>query len=720
MITLAGLAAWAVLGQGSLPETPVSFSTSAGNIGVVVDALAKQTGVPLAVTASMKSDVVVLHAEGVPLNKLLARVGEVTEGTWELSGTTWTLVPNRAVREAARLARRADRLKKLREELAKASKPPAEADKNPEAFPAMDFMGGGDWRVARMVSTLELGTLVDLPTGGRVVYATTPTRMQRSFTPNARHIQEMIAEHNKAAATEKEDTGTGTDEESEKIAAWMRRMGMDRKTKPITEAPAKVLLAIQNGGMFGDSMLQASLKVYDRNGNVLLTSQTSLMLGMIAESFGGAEVPEDGEKPKPPAPKDDSPKLELSAIGKEFSKIVAGMEQVLMGGSNLKFSDEMKRIAARPAEFEPLGYFLGDYLVQAAKHRKQTLVANLPDSALEASDGVREGTTVNQFVKKLEDRDAVKMTADGSMWLIAPADGDKNRRERTDRVALQALLTSADASGALQLVRVAEFASKSPQFGFQNPLPILGSMIVAPTLMRYGFEPKAWDALSLYGSLTQGQRDDLDRGARIPFAGMTPAQLSHAARLVYGADPQIEVGADASEGEMGGLFGMMFRGFTTGGNDKDYREEPTEVAPTGLQSAGFLAAKVTQDFVFQPSGTNPMLTMMGLSGAEEIAMFSMFRETAGNEAGAFLPDMKELKVGTRKTIRLSLQLTPEAAVRTTLNDDRMPADGKTYTMDTLPAEVKARLEKAKEALKKMDMPFMDPSIFQRRSIPPTR
>jgi hypothetical protein len=53
-----------------------------------------------------------------------------------------------------------------------------------------------------------------------------------------------------------------------------------------------------------------------------------------------------------------------------------------------------------------------------------------------------------------------------------------------------------------------------------------------------------------------------------------------------------------------------------------------------------------------------------------------------------------------------------------LNDDNVPADGKAYTLDTLPAEAKARIEKAKETLKKMNMPFMDPSIFQRRGIPP--
>lgn len=722
MITLASLAAWVVLGQNGIPETPVTLSSGGGRVELALEQLSKQASVPLAATGVMKGEILALHAENVPLNKLLAKVAEVTEGAWELSGNTWTLVPNRAAREAARVAKRAERMKKLREELTKASKPPKPEEEKEEVKESgvaqaveMAFMGG-DYRLARLVAALDLSALVDLPAGGRVVFSSNPTRMQRSFTPNARIIQELIEEHNKMAQFEKQSTNTDVDEDSQRMAEWMKKMGLDRKSKPITEPPAKILIAVQNGGNFMAGALEASLKVYDRSGNVLLSSSMSLLGGFMAESFGG-EIDEDGA-PAKPAPKDDSPKLVLTDFAKEFSKLTRTMGQAFMGGAQTSVSSDLKRAVARPAEFEPLGYLVGDYLVQAAKHRKQVLVANLPDNMIEVSDNVQESTTVNQFIKRIETRDLLKITSDGTMWTMMPKDGEESRKSRTDRPSLQQLLLSADASGTLKLRSLAEYASRNPEFGLQSPLPMLGAMIVAPGLLRAGFEPNLWDMLALYGSLSQPQRDDLDRGGRIPFASMTPSQLSHANRIVYGADPSIMVGPDTSQDDPGGFMGMMMQGFTMGDNDSDYRQEPTEVAPTGLQSSGFLHATVKQDMVFQAPSNVSIFGMMGNAGAEELAMLSMFKDMSGSEAAGFFPEIKDLRLGTRKAIRLSLQLAPEAAVRGNLNDDNIPADGKTYSMDTLPADAKARIEKAKESLKKMNMPFMDPSIFNRRNVPP--
>jgi len=668
----------------------------------------------------MKGEILALHAENVPLSKLLSKVAEVTEGSWQLSGSTWTLVPNRTAREAARAAKRAERMKKLREELTKATKPPSsEGTTKVEEGQAMEmaFMGG-DYRLARIIAALDLGALVDIPTGGRLVYSSNPTRMQRSFMPNPKIIQEFIDEHNKMAQLEKQGTDTDMDEDAQKMAEWMKKMGLDRKSKPITEPPAKVLLAIENGGSFLAGALEATLKVYDRNGNVLFSNAISLLTDFSAESFGG-EIEEEGA-PAKPAPKDDSPKLVLTDIAKEFAKLTVTMRQAFLGGGQTNIGGELRRVVARPAEYEPLGYLLGDYLIQAAKHRKQTLVANLPDNVIDASDGVQETTTINQLIKRLETRDIFKITSDGTMWTFMPKDGETSRKARTDRPSLQQLLLGVDASGTLKLNALAEYAERNPEFGLQSPLPMLGAMMIAPSLLRAGFEPGYWDMLAMYGSLSQSQRDDLDRGGRIPFASMTPAQLSHANRIVYGADPNIMIGPDTSEDDPGGFLGMMMQGFMMGDNDADYRQEPTEVAPTGLQGSGFLHARVKQDIVFQPPSNVSMLGMMGNAGAEELAMLSMFKDMSGTEAGGLFPEIKDLKLGTRKSIRLSLQLAPEAAIRGNLNDDNIPADGKTFTLDTLPPEAKARLEKAKEALKKMNMPFMDPSIFQRRNVPPPR
>lgn len=723
-MTIATLAGLLLLNQGALPDTPVSYSTTGQSTQAVVAGLAEQAKVPLMVASTMRSDVLVLHAEGMPLNQLLARVAQVTEGSWEASSGTWTLIPNRSAREAARTKKRAERLKKLREHLAVASKPP-QADVSGDAVKPPDmmssFMGGGDWRVVRMIMTLDLGTLVDLPEGGRIVYATNPNRMQRSFSPNARFIQEMIVEHNRQAEAQASLPKDAGDADTERMKAWMRRMGMDRELNVIREAPAKTLLIVENGGMFGSSTLSARLVLFDREGKVVLTETASLLLDERLESFGGPE--EEGEVAPPvakSAPKDDSPKLVLSPLSKDFSKLITGMMSEVMMGGQANISPEIKRVIARPLEHEPIGILVGDYLVQAAKYRKHSLIANLPDELIDIADSVSESTTINQFLNRLEASDSLIQGMESEVWTMAPADGEKTRRVRTDRAALQTLLATADVGGSLPLDAVADFAAKVPASSIQSSITMIAALVVAPSLMRYGIDDKGWDGLALYGMLSVSQRKSLEQGAQIPFAGLSTGVLSHANRMVYGADPRIEVGPDLwDNAELGGFFGMMFRGFGMGAG-QDYREEPTEIAPSGLQSGGFIAAKVTQDFVFAAQGTSPVFAMMGLAGAEEIAMMSIYKEIGGAEMASIMPDLKEFKVGNRKTIRLSLQLSPEAAVRTTLQDDRMPADAPTYTLENMPANVKARMDKAREALKKLDMPFMDPGMFRRPPKPPAR
>jgi hypothetical protein len=229
-------------------------------------------------------------------------------------------------------------------------------------------------------------------------------------------------------------------------------------------------------------------------------------------------------------------------------------------------------------------------------------------------------------------------------------------------------------------------------------------MLVAPGVLRLTYDPKAWQGLALYGSLTNTQRQALDNSSQIPLGTLTPVQLGFANRLVYGADPAIMLDEDEPEEEesqFGGMFGVMMGGYDYE-EDTDYRQEPTEVAPNGL-TAGFLHAKVKLDIVFEPtSETNSMMSMMmGLVGPEELVAMQMMLESAESAWAAYLPDLKEFRLGQRKVLDLRVQLAPAASARSALFDENVPQDGPKYTMENLPAEVKTRVDKAREEMKKM-------------------
>lgn len=710
-MTTAWLLGLVLSSQGSLPATPVTFSNPGQPLHGLLPLLSKEAGVELTAAPVMLNEVLVLHAEAVPIDQVLLRIARVTEGTWSRSGEGWTLVPDNNARELARRQLRADRIKKLREEIARQLKP-VEKEAEGDMF-GMAF-GGSNRHVAQIVSGLDLNTLVGIPQGGRLVFSSNPTRMQRSFTPNPAVIQAIVAEHNKLAGSSEgpPDTGAGMDEE---MQAMMRRMGMNRRMTPIKAPPAKVILAVQQGGMLGDDALQAQLKLYDQEGKVLLIETTSFLSSMEAQLTAAREA---ATKPDAkPAEKDDSPKLELTSLGKEFSKLTRGMEQAFMG-TPLQMSAEIKAAVSRPTQFEPLGYLLGEYLVQAAKHRKQTLVANLPDASLELSDIVKETTTVNQLMTRLETFDGLTIKAEGGYLTLAPSDGDRSREERTPRAPLERLLAAAK-NGSVPLLALAEYAANSPRVGLRSPIAMLAAVLTAPSLFKVAFEPKSWDALALYGLLTPIQRQALEEGRQLPFMSLTPAQLARAHQMTYGADPQIRVGEAVSEDGLGGMFGMMMRGMFSSGDDADFRNEPTEVAPAGLVAPGFIHAKTTMDYIFSPVGNNPLSMMMGMVGAEELAMYSMMRDSDPSMS-AFLPDFREFQLGRRKIIDLRVQLTAEASAGAALNDDEMPENSPKYTLETVPDDVKARIESAREKMKKSGLPFGDPGVFRRGVPPPSR
>ncbi len=717
-MTTAWLLGLILTSQGSLPTSPVTFSNPGQPLGGLIPLLSKEAGVSLAVADAMRNDVLVIHADGVPLDKVMKHIATASEGTWAASGNSWTLVPDNNIRELARRQRRAERMKMFAKDIDEYLKPEPRGKNESEE----DYMDRAippeSTAMMHIVKQIDLGVLVDIGDGQRVVFSTQPTRMQRAFSPNVAALQTIIAEHNKQVSQSNQSPRENPTDEQLARNPYLRRYMERERLVAINEPPAKILLVAERGSeMFGYSALSLSLKLYSRDGKVVLRESTSLS----GEDFDWEKWQEEEENeadPKP-APKDDSPKLVLSAAGKEFAKLTRGME-AMMGG-NFSFSDELRAMVSRPHEHEPLAYMLGDYLVQVAKHKKAVLVANLPDSAIESSSLVSETTTVNRLFAAVSEDDNIEVTEADGVITICPANGDLCRSTRTDRTALARLLASAKGR-SIPLIALAEFATKSPALTFDSQVALLPIMIVAPGVLRSAYDPKAWQGLALYGSLTSLQRQGLDSGGQLNLGTLTPVQLGYTNRLVYGAEPAILLdGDEPAEDEMfGGMMGMMMRGLGGLSDDSDYRQEPTEIAPNGLVGPGFIHAKIASDVVFEPTGSSSSLSMMmmGLAGPEELAMFQMMREAGGAEAAMYLPDLKEFRIGQRKMIDLRVQLAPAASTRTALFDESVPQDGPKYTMESLPAEVKARLEKAREAMNKIGMGELGYLGSTRRRVPP--
>jgi hypothetical protein len=269
------------------------------------------------------------------------------------------------------------------------------------------------------------------------------------------------------------------------------------------------------------------------------------------------------------------------------------------------------------------------------------------------------------------------------------------------------------------LDEVAGFAAKN-ESPFKSEVASAYIFLGAPGMIRYMYDVRQWDVLRFYGQLEVAQRTLLADGRRIPFAGLSPAQAVTVSKLVFGANPSITIGAPEMEDELGGFFGMMSAGMMGGRNETDFRQEPTELCPNGLPPQGFVAMVVKAEPLLKAAKGGGWMEMMGNSGLQEFAMYQLMRENPAMSEMQVFPEVKDVLIGSRRNLNLSFQLGSDASIRRSLQDDKIPAGAKPVSMANLPADVKDALDKAVAALKKLNMPFLDPGMFGggRPPIPP--
>lgn len=711
----------ALLGVVSAQDTtPVSFTCKGARLREAVRLLAEVSKADLHVAEAIADqEVIVVRVDQVPLNQLMDRIALAVDGRWEQSGSRWTLVVNEMARRAQAAERRGKRLNTLRKQIAEALKPPktlpAQGAVQERAAGQEDVEAVmGDRLVFGVLSTVDLGLLAELPAGGRIVFSTNPNRMQKPMRVSAQIIDQMVKEHNQEAAL---DTSGGDDPEMQKMREMMERWGMTRKKTVISEPPAKALLVVESGQSFlGDGGMTASLRLYGNTGRTLSTRSTVLFLDGSPYGMAVAVPPAEAPAKQGEAPKlDPGPKITWSPVIKELQeRAMAGM---FMGTAGKPWSEQAKEVLSNPDTIEPLQLFLGDGLVQVAEWKKWNLVASLPDDALEGL-GDSPAAACGPFLQEIEGARPLKSKVDGSDWTITPSDPIRSRANRSDRFVIGKLVKKSIQGERLTLDDLGELALKTPM-PMENPLGAVYLFTFTPSIMQVAFMPNAWEYLRLWGTLSANQR--MAGGTRIAIGGLTPAQTAIANRLIFGANASLEVGPPSQDLDALGTFGrMMMLGIGSEGREtKDFREEPTELLPNGLPSAGFMQVVITEDIALRPIASGPgseWLGFMGNLGVEDLALMQHMGEQAS--AAEFMPRVDRVIVGKRRNIELSIHVADGVRVSHKLVDDAFASDTKPIGLEGLSDDVKARMAKAVEKIKAMNLPFLDPSMMGRPPIPP--
>jgi len=704
-VLLASLAI-ALAPQGQAPDLSkkISFESVAMPAKRLVADLGKAAGLTLDVSAQTAGETLVVKVTDVTVKDVLDRIALALDGEWKTEdGGVMRLIRPAANLNREAAAERQEKIASLTAEIKKAvaelnKKPAANTGSEPPQI-AMSFpFGGGNYhkQIIQLVSRLNVGDMVLPDDDGRVVFSSSPTRMQKLLPGNLEPIvAELVAEHNKAAAASKKSNDQDEetkDEQMKQWEDWMKAFGFGQEVKPIEGRPAKLLLIVQSQQMMGG--LTATLRLYDAKGQVAMEGSTSLVnSGFMEEAMAIG-------KPMPAPASDDKP-IEFSDTTKEINGIFGSF----MNGANRgKMSKELEGKLIRPDLYDPLSFSTTESLFAVAKHKNLDLVACLPDatgSMLEVFTGGQ--ATVNGYMKMLEGSDEIKLTnADG--WLtLQPKHPITARGKKCDRVALAKLIASSKSKGTVGLDDIASYALTSPS-PYEDSTSMQYIMLFAPNAMQMGMMGMVdWNAVRLWGTLNVNQRDALASNGHLQFGTMAPQQRDLVSKMMFGAQTALKVVDPNAKPKTEAGFMEMIKSFM-GAQHKDYRQEPTEIMPMGLPSGGYIAADITKEPVGRAASDDPMLAFTAL-GADEIAMFRYFKEDPNMaQVAGMMPTIGQLRIGERTNINLKLFAAQDVASDKMLQDNKVDPNSPPVSMDNLPAAFQERIKQRYEAFKKSPIP----------------
>lgn len=679
-----------LLGQGPAADlqAPVTFEHRAAPVGRVLASLSEKAKIKLEALPSVAPDVVLISVKNVPLNDLMQKIASVTSAEWRQDGDVYRLAPAAGIRNREATDEFTARVTAIRGSIAERLKPPAPPKEGEEASPfQMEGISLGDTPLLKIAQTLDLRALAMMEPNDRVVFSSQPTRMQRPLPGGAStQINAMVAEHNKTAQAVKAAGGDDTLDDlpdGVEMPQFVKDM-MNQRTKPVGEV-SKALLIASKMGIGGFGGLNLELVLYDREGKVAFKTNTALSERSAAMERAIEQVQNKAQGKATPGGKKTP--VEFSPE----TKIVHGTLKKAMGmTSGLSLSPEAKALLYRPDLHDPLSFLSSDSLLAVAKKQGRPIVANLPDAMEEGNvfSMVAGGDlSVEDVENDLKSADQIRTVADPTYLLIKPTSPAAAREERLDRPALAALMQAVDTKGIPSLDDVAAYATKAPN-PMEGGIGQTYVMMLAPgafSASMSGFTN--WNALRFYGLLPPEARRSLAQGGRLPFATLTPALSNQVQKMVFGtqANLQFEDGKQKPEAE---TMASMMRMFGMGA-DRDFRTEPTEVMPNGLPGNGYVSANVASDFFVSPvfQGDEPTMGPLAVLGVDELAIFKMFREDANLSPmmGSQIPAIDRVKVGERSVWNLQFHVAERTSAKATLNDNRMPKNGATVSVNNLPA-----------------------------------
>lgn len=682
------------------PSKPVEIRLGATRVPQALEALAKQTGVPMKTIPFYENEVIILRSKTRDLNTIMRKIAEAVAGEWKLVEGVYVLgrdqqrileqekqsrqsaIANiqKAQSEARKILESAYTLESVQDNLKKQGETERKMQGGTvpyevwRSYQRLSNMGPFQRAAMRVFIQIDPKALVDIPKRGRLVFSTSANSMQRPMAGGV-SVAQILTNEQKVYADARGSQVVAPDGDQRIFFGAFETPSKEFK-KPI----GKLLLVIERD-RWSRAASECMLHVIATDGKSL----GSASLDINGMSVDDKDVEKITKAEKHVVDPKEVP-LELSA---ETSAILDFLRNrsmnVIRPEAWTVLPDDILTLLTHPETRDPLKGPLSDSFLSYADRKGLDLIGVMDESWTGWSRSQRDetkGMRASQLEKFYEKNMRVE---DG--WLhLTPSDPVMCRQERLDRASMGAFYRQVRMDGRVTLDNLATFLLQNdgkPAFNAQNTLNL-----IVPGSSADFWQKGDEDALRLYATLSPQQRQALDSGAKLAVSTLTSAQKEYVRRLTFGSEVYLNRNGGSSQDAIAVEVDDM-----DGYSSYDPGSEPTELLPGGIPSGATLSWSSEKKDV-----------LYGYDAGEDRNAYSYGQEIEGIAAQLYYklhpelfpwaddnPSLDVFRAAKRRDLSISLTYSPVVSGQYTLSDDVF-LNGRPVKRDQLPAEVLKVLE----------------------------
>jgi hypothetical protein len=381
-------------------------------------------------------------------------------------------------------------------------------------------------------------------------------------------------------------------------------------------------------------------------------------------------------------------------------------------------SKELRETMLDPVKNEPFAKLLGPVLdLQAGNGHNVVAMPSDELLSLLSETLSKDASSVEEILDGIDRTISQEVTEDGTWTIVKASSPLELRSAFCNRTALKNLISAGASRGYLNLEDTSTFAmSQNTARGSEAlALPMITAIFRTSDLgSAAALTSQGFDALKLYASLSQYQRQALSAKRSVPLASLSNEQRGYIGRFVYNGmmppmldgeggmmDGMMEglstVSEDADDSEANGAqFGSMMVGLQMMGpllsgmfgfGETTINTERTYLLPQGVPVVGAFKAIIMN--------SNSLMATESKTGAVTIAPPELLAVSNNKEFNPFMPGIQHeydsYRIAKQKNILLVFKLGNKVSYFTSLYDVSVDMS-KTYKKEELPQKTQDRLK----------------------------